>query len=540
MYGGARRVWHRGALNRAGQRDRLRRLDMARVIGGVAMRRRTPHKRWLSRRDRWILTIAGPMIVAVFASFWAESVREAFRRDSLVRVTSDAEMAVDNAVGGAATARDASYSFIEPDTSTWAAQLTVAVAAVTRASNEVRKALSGRPVAMAWLDTLTRSATATLAACNTAVTLRRSGASTVAWDDAEMRADGELMQTRVAAASLKNLFSPVFHTRLLASQRQQRLVNASVLLGTLIAVTFGMIAHMRFLRELDAHVSAQAILAKQRDLLRKHAAALDALRESAESARRSAEDANQSKLASLRTLSHELRTPLNAIIGYTDLLAAGVRGALTPVQTTDIERIHRAATHLLSLINDMFRFASNEASEIEVSSAPMLVGEVIVAASGMVEPHALSKQVSLESLPGDGVLAARADRDKVLQILLNLLTNAVKFTPSGGRIVIASRANDAVDIDVRDNGRGIDPDQLEHIFEPFVQVGRTLDSEHKGVGLGLAISRQLARAMGGDVVARSTPGEGSVFTLVLPREYPTSAESATLWAAPDAHPTSAR
>ena len=209
-YGGARRVWHRGALNRAGQRDRVRRLDMARVIGGVAMRRRTPHKRWLSRRDQWILAIAGPMIVALFASFWAESVREAFRRDSLVRITSDAEMAVNNAVGRASTARDASSSFIEPDTSTWAAELIIAVSAITHASNEVRKALNGRPVAMAWLDTLTRSATATLAACNTAVMLRRAGASTVAWDDADMRADGELMQARIAAASLKNLFSPSF------------------------------------------------------------------------------------------------------------------------------------------------------------------------------------------------------------------------------------------------------------------------------------------------------------------------------------------
>ncbi len=503
------------------------------------MRRTTPHKKWLSRRDRWILGIAGPMIVAVFASLWFESVREAFRREALVRLTSDAEMAIDDAVGGASTARDAVSGFIEPDTSTWTGEMTTAVAAVTHARDEVRKALSGLPVAMAWLDTLTRSTTATLAACNTAVTLRRSGASTVL-RDAEMRADGELTQARVAAASLKNLFLPVFNTRLLAAQHQQRLVNASVLLGTLIAVTFAMIAHMRFLRELDAHIAAQAALARQRDLLRKHAATLDALRESAESARRSAEDANQSKLAFLRTMSHELRTPLNAIIGYTDLLAAGVRGALSPVQTTDIERIHRAATHLLSLINDMFRFASNEASPIEVSAGPMLVGEVIAAASGMVEPHALSKQVSLESLSGDGALAARADRDKVLQILLNLLTNAVKFTPSGGRIVIAPSANDAVDIEVRDTGRGIEPDQLEHIFEPFVQVGRTLDSEHRGVGLGLAISRQLARAMGGDVVARSTPGEGSVFTLVLPRDYPSSTESATLWGASEAHPTSAR
>ncbi len=480
------------------------------------------------------------MIVAVFASVWFETVREAFHREALVRLTSNAEMAVDDAVQCAATARESASGFIEPDTSTWAGELTTAVAAITHAGNEVRKALSDRPVAMAWLDTLTRSTMATLAAYNTALTLRRAGASTVAWDDAEMRADGDLMHVRIAAVSLKNLFLPVFHARLLAAERQQHLVDASVLLGTLIAVTFAMIAHMRFLREMDAHIAAQAALARQRDLLRKHAAALDALRESAESARRSAEDANQSKLAFLRTMSHELRTPLNAIIGYADLLAAGVRGALSPVQTTDVERIHRAATHLLSLINDMFRFASNEASQIEVSSGPMLVGEVIAAASGMVEPHALSKQVSLESLPGNGALAARADRDKVLQILLNLLTNAVKFTPSGGRIVITSSANDAVDIEVRDTGRGIEPDQLEHIFEPFVQVGRTLDSEHKGVGLGLAISRQLARAMGGDVVARSTPGEGSVFTLVLPRDYPSSTESAALWAAPDARPTSAR
>jgi signal transduction histidine kinase len=143
-------------------------------------------------------------------------------------------------------------------------------------------------------------------------------------------------------------------------------------------------------------------------------------------------------------------------------------------------------------------------------------------------------------LPSAGGLAARADRDKVLQILLNLLTNAVKFTPSGGRIVITCSANDEVDVEVRDTGRGIEPDQLEHIFEPFVQVGRTLDSEHEGLGLGLAISRQLARAMGGDVVARSTPGAGSVFTLVLPRDHPSSPEPATRWAAPDMRPTAPR
>jgi signal transduction histidine kinase len=229
---------------------------------------------------------------------------------------------------------------------------------------------------------------------------------------------------------------------------------------------------------------------------------------------------------------------LNAIIGYTDLLAAGVRGPLSQTQTTDVERIHRAATHLLALINDMFKFATNAASQIEVTSERMPIGEVVAAASGMVEPHAITKRVVLETLPCDGGLAARADRDKVLQILLNLLTNAVKFTPSGGRVVIACSGNHAVDIEVQDTGRGIEQDQLEYIFEPFVQVGRSADSEHEGVGLGLAISRQLARAMGGDVVARSTPGVGSVFTLVLPRDRATASDGTPSWTRPNSQPTS--
>ncbi len=480
------------------------------------------------------------MLVALFATVWFQSVREAFHREGLVRSTSDAEVAMDHAIGTAALARDAARAYIEPDTSTWSDEMHNAGAAIARAGDDVRAALNGRPAAMAWLDTLTRTTTATLTACNTAVVLRRAGAPVTLWGGADMLAEGDLARARTAAASLRAFFTPIFHSRELAMFRQQRLVNSSVLLGTFIAITFAMIAHMRFLREFDAHIAAEAGLATQRDLLKKHAATLDVLRVSAESARRSAEDANQSKLVFLRTMSHELRTPLNAVIGYTDLLSAGVRGALTPLQSTDIERIHRAATHLLSLINDMFKFASNEASEIEVASESIVVSEVIATASGMVEPHALSKKVTLESLPANGGVAARADRDKVLQILLNLLTNAVKFTPSGGRIVIACSANDEVDIEVRDTGRGIEPDQLEHIFEPFVQVGRTLDSEHEGVGLGLAISRQLARAMRGDVVARSTPGAGSVFTLVLPRDYPSSTEPATLRAAPDMRPTTSR
>jgi signal transduction histidine kinase len=239
----------------------------------------------------------------------------------------------------------------------------------------------------------------------------------------------------------------------------------------------------------------------------------------AEAASRHAEEANEAKASFLRTMSHELRTPLNAIIGYADLLIDGVRGQLTPVQATDVTRIRRAAMHLLTLINEVLNWARPEPAPVTVGWQLILVGDVVAATRTMIEPQALGKHVSVDCPPCDPTLAVRGDRDKVLQILLNLLANAVKFTPPGGQVSVTCTGNGTVRIAVRDTGPGIEPEQLERVFEPFVQVRRTYDSSHTGVGLGLAISRQWARAMGGDVTVESEVGAGSVFTLILNRGY---------------------
>jgi signal transduction histidine kinase len=238
-------------------------------------------------------------------------------------------------------------------------------------------------------------------------------------------------------------------------------------------------------------------------------------------ARGRAEEANRAKSMFLASMSHELRTPLNSIMGFADLLAAGVRGELTPMQTDDVRRIRRAAKHLLALITDVLHFARLEATRASNVGEVVPIDALIATAAGMIAPQAREKGVDFVAQSCDPTLAARANRGKALQIVLNLLTNAVKFTPAGGRVVLScgrspeESGQDAVWVMVCDTGRGIPAAQLDRIFEPFVQVG----SHSEGVGLGLAISRTLARAMGGDVFAQSEEGLGAQFLLALPREH---------------------
>jgi PAS domain S-box-containing protein len=239
-----------------------------------------------------------------------------------------------------------------------------------------------------------------------------------------------------------------------------------------------------------------------------------------EDARRvaAAEAANRAKTEFLTAMSHELRTPLNAIGGYADLLALGIGGQLSDEQKGFIERLRRSQQHLLAIITDLLNFGRIEAGELTYEIERVQLSTSIDAVLTMVGPQAVAKQVTLE--PGDcpADVIALADRAKLEQILLNLLTNAVKFTRGGGRISVSCEADgDRAALAVRDTGVGIPADKLEAIFEPFVQVGRSLTTGHEGTGLGLAISRDLARAMGGDIVAESAVGEGSVFTVKLPK-----------------------
>ncbi len=245
---------------------------------------------------------------------------------------------------------------------------------------------------------------------------------------------------------------------------------------------------------------------------------LEAGVQDARRAREEAEAANRAKSDFLAVMSHELRTPLNAIGGYAQLLEMGIHGPVTDEQRDALGRINRSQAHLLSLINDVLNFAKIDAGQIEFHMTDVPLDDVMSELEAIVAPQVRAKAQRLEMPECDGDLWVRADRDKLRQILLNLVSNAVKFTPEGGRIVLdCARAGDLLRLRVSDTGIGIPEDRARLIFEPFVQAGRALNRTHEGVGLGLAISRDLARAMGGDITVESDVGHGSVFTVTLPK-----------------------
>jgi signal transduction histidine kinase len=257
----------------------------------------------------------------------------------------------------------------------------------------------------------------------------------------------------------------------------------------------------------------KAAQVEREDLLARMALALH----DAETARREAESANRAKSDFLAVMSHELRTPLNAIAGFTELISLGVRGPVTQDQLNDLERIRRSEMTLLTLINDLLSFAKLESGSIQYSITDMAAEEALVAAGEFVEVQVRAKSISFVHIPCPASVVVRADPDKVKQILLNLLSNAVKFTDAGGTISVrCTRDADRAYLYVTDTGAGIPADKVDAIFDPFVQVDQRLVREHPGVGLGLAISRDLARGMNGDLTVASTVGEGSTFTLSLP------------------------
>jgi PAS domain S-box-containing protein len=273
---------------------------------------------------------------------------------------------------------------------------------------------------------------------------------------------------------------------------------------------------------------SQADLQSANEELQRANAALTGRTLEAERARAEAERANRAKSDFLATMSHEIRTPINAIIGYNDLLRLELAGPLQDKQRQHLDRIHASSEHLLSLIEDVLDLAKVEARRIEVERERALAVSAVAAAVEIVTPQAAAADVTLAT--GTVQDSAEAfyfgDERRVHQILVNLLANAVKFTDAGGRVEVSYGVQDespiegrsATYIRVSDTGVGISPDDLRRIFRPFEQLEQGHTRRHGGAGLGLAISRELAHLMGGDITVDSTPGEGSSFTLWLPRD----------------------
>ncbi|MCY7377714.1 MAG: GAF domain-containing protein [Gemmatimonadaceae bacterium] len=330
---------------------------------------------------------------------------------------------------------------------------------------------------------------------------------------AALRSDDSWVLTEDTLVVLDNAVHPSAVRQVLAALETGPLLTMPLIVdgGLIGAVTFVAGRPKRELSEDD--------IALAEELASRSALALDRARMYGEAValRSKAESASVAKSAFLSMMSHELRTPLNAIGGYVELLGMEIHGPLTAKQRVDLERIRANQRYLTGLITDLLNLTKVGSGTLTYRIADFDVRELLAESVALIHPLIWQKGLHLDTVACDGEFIGHADREKVIQIVVNLLSNSIKFTPAGGRILAdCARTDSAILMRVTDSGIGIAPEKLDVIFDAFVQVKGDLLGHEGGVGLGLAISRDLARDMHGDLTVESTLGEGARFTLTLP------------------------
>jgi PAS domain S-box-containing protein len=350
--------------------------------------------------------------------------------------------------------------------------------------------------------------------------------------------EGELVVVPVDAEG-RRVYAVVLHD-LTAERRVQHELEATA--AELEAQADEMAAQAAEMEEVQAELEGS------HDELQKVNALLERRSREAEAARVEAERASRAKGEFMANMSHELRTPINAIIGYAELLEMGISGPVSEAQRAQLERVRASGRHLLGLINEILDLAKVEAGQMSVARERVPLDDIVFSAMALVEPQAAERGLSLarecEPDPGRHLWG---DEDRVRQILTNLLSNAVKFTEPGGAITIRCGVTANADtqaqlagggpwvyVRVEDTGIGIPPEQLEGVFEPFVQAESGHTRQAGGTGLGLTISRRLARLMDGDLTVQSRLGQGSCFTVWLPVAAVDSVDAETAAAPPGA------
>jgi PAS domain S-box-containing protein len=383
--------------------------------------------------------------------------------------------------------------------------------------------VSAFPDPKAWLAAIVESS-------DDAIVGKRLDGTIVSWNDGAERVFGYTAE-EIVGKSVLTLFPPelrkeevgivarlsrgerVDHYETIRVRKDGKRINVSLSVSPIRDESGMIVGAAKIARDVTAQKELEAKLTQLNAELQRQV-------ELARRAQEQAETASRAKTEFLATMSHELRTPLNAIGGYADLLEAGVEGELAPQHRDYVARIRRNQRHLLELINSLLDLSKVEAGQVELRLKPVKVAEVFAQLEAMTGPQAMVKDHTLRIVPPEEGLAVLADPDRVLQVMINLVGNAIKFTPPGGSVTIGASATARdVSVAVRDTGPGVPPADQARIFERFVQLDRSLSSGHEGAGLGLAISRDLARAMHGDltIASKGNGKGGSTFTLRLPR-----------------------